>query len=104
LTTSPARLLVLATENCHARARHKWFGGSLHLTPNPAECVCIDLTSEDGVDSAFERVSIAYGIFNAGAGASRLPSFSPDGGQPKPPQRPKQFDGFPELLAQIARP
>jgi hypothetical protein len=36
--------------------------------------------------------------------ASRLPLFSPDGGQPKPPQRPKQFDGFPELLAQIARP
>jgi hypothetical protein len=36
--------------------------------------------------------------------ASRLKSFSPEGVHPQPPQRPKQFDGFPELLAQIARP
>ena len=31
------------------------------LPPPAAECVCIDLTSEDGVNSAFERVRIAYG-------------------------------------------
>jgi hypothetical protein len=34
--------------------------------------------------------------------ASRLKSFSPEGVQPQPPQRPKQLNGFSELLAQIA--
>ena len=29
--------------------------------PPAAECVCIDLTSEDAVKAAFERVRIAYG-------------------------------------------
>ena len=29
--------------------------------PPAAECVCIDLTSEGAVKSAFERVRIAYG-------------------------------------------
>jgi nucleoside-diphosphate-sugar epimerase len=29
--------------------------------PPAAECVCIDLTSEEGVRSAFERVRVAYG-------------------------------------------
>ena len=29
--------------------------------PPAAECVCIDLTSEDAVKAAFERVHIAYG-------------------------------------------
>jgi nucleoside-diphosphate-sugar epimerase len=34
---------------------------TLRLPPPAAECVCIDLTSEDAVNSAFERVRIAYG-------------------------------------------
>ena len=32
-----------------------------HSPPPAAECVCIDLTSEQGVKGAFERVRIAYG-------------------------------------------
>ncbi len=32
-----------------------------HAPPPQAECVCIDLTSEEGVKGAFERVRIAYG-------------------------------------------
>src|SRR5262249_25219903 len=31
------------------------------LPPPAAECVCIDLTSEEGVNSAFERIRVAYG-------------------------------------------
>ncbi|MBI2791818.1 MAG: NAD-dependent epimerase/dehydratase family protein [Gammaproteobacteria bacterium] len=32
-----------------------------HQPPPAAECVCIDLTSEEGVKAAFERVRVAYG-------------------------------------------
>ena len=32
-----------------------------HAPPPAAECVCIDLTSEQGVKGAFERIRIAYG-------------------------------------------
>src|SRR5437016_6794208 len=32
-----------------------------HAPPPAAECVCIDLTSDDGLSAAFERVRIAYG-------------------------------------------
>src|SRR5438067_5493248 len=32
-----------------------------HQPPPAAECVCIDLTTEKGVQSAFERIRLAYG-------------------------------------------
>lgn len=32
-----------------------------HAPPPEAECICIDLTSEEGVKGAFERLRIAYG-------------------------------------------
>src|SRR5258708_6880351 len=32
-----------------------------HQPPPAAECVCIDLTTEKGAQSAFERIRIAYG-------------------------------------------
>lgn len=50
--------------------------------PPAAECVCIDLTSEDGVKGAFERICIAYG--NRIASVIHLAAYYDLSGEPSP--------------------
>lgn len=50
--------------------------------PPQAECVCIDLASEEGVKSAFERVRIAYG--NRIASVIHLAAYYDLSGEPNP--------------------
>lgn len=54
-----------------------------HRTPPPtAECVCIDLTDEDAIKAAFERVRIAYG--NRIASVVHLAAYYDLSGEPSP--------------------
>jgi nucleoside-diphosphate-sugar epimerase len=53
-----------------------------HQPPPDAECVCIDLTSDEGVDAAFERVRIAYG--NRIASVIHLAAYYDLSGEPNP--------------------
>ena len=50
--------------------------------PPAAECVCIDVTSDDGVKGAFERVRIAYG--NRIASVIHLAAYYDLSGEPSP--------------------
>jgi nucleoside-diphosphate-sugar epimerase/uncharacterized membrane protein len=50
--------------------------------PPAAECICIDLTSEDGVKDAFERVRFAYG--NRIASVIHLAAYYDLSGEPSP--------------------
>lgn len=50
--------------------------------PPAAECVCIDLTSEQGVKGAFERIRIAYG--NRIASVIHLAAYYDLSGEPSP--------------------
>jgi nucleoside-diphosphate-sugar epimerase/uncharacterized membrane protein len=53
-----------------------------HAPPPAAECVCIDLTSEQGVKGAFERIRIAYG--NRIASVIHLAAYYDLSGEPSP--------------------
>uniref|UniRef100_E6PXU7 Vitamin K epoxide reductase n=1 Tax=mine drainage metagenome TaxID=410659 RepID=E6PXU7_9ZZZZ len=53
-----------------------------HSPPSAAECVCIDLTSENGVKGAFERVRYAYG--DRIASVIHLAAYYDFSGEPSP--------------------
>ncbi|MBY0320274.1 MAG: NAD-dependent epimerase/dehydratase family protein [Reyranella sp.] len=53
-----------------------------HAPPPAAECVCIDLSSEEGVKGAFERIRIAYG--NRIASVIHLAAYYDLSGEPSP--------------------
>lgn len=53
-----------------------------HAPPPAAECVCIDLTSEQGMRGAFERIRIAYG--NRIASVIHLAAYYDLSGEPSP--------------------
>src|ERR1700726_2350104 len=64
-------VLITGSSGCIGSALINKFAGQFSLVgfdriaspapPPAAECVCIDLTSDQGVKSAFERIRIAYG-------------------------------------------
>jgi len=67
-------------------------------TPPPAaECVCIDLTHEDGLESAFERVRIAYG--ERIASVVHLAAYYDLSGEPSPLYEQITVRGTERLLA-----
>src|ERR1700730_2390932 len=67
--------------------------------PPAAECVCIDLTSENAVKAAFERVRIAYG--NRIASVVHLAAYYDLSGEPNPLYEQITVQGTKRLLQQL---
>lgn len=67
--------------------------------PPEAECVCIDLTSEEGVKGAFDRLRIAYG--NRIASVIHLAAYYDLSGEPSPLYESITVGGTERLLAHL---
>ena len=70
-----------------------------HAPPPAAECVCIDLTSEQGVKGAFERIRIAYG--NRIASVIHLAAYYDLSGKPSPLYEEITVRGIERLLQHL---
>lgn len=84
------------------RYRLVGFDKIANRTPPPAaECVCIDLTSEEAIEAAFERVRIAYG--DRIASVVHLAAYYDLSGEPSPLYEQITVRGTERLLEQLER-
>lgn len=64
--------------------------------PTTAECVCIDITSEESMENAFERIRFAYG--NRIASVVHLAAYYDFSGEPSPLYQKITVEGTERLL------
>lgn len=83
--------------------RYRLLGFDRETTPHPppeAECICIDITDEQSLNAAFERVKTAYG--KRLASVIHLAAYFDLSGQPHPAYEAVTIGGTRNLLKQLA--